>query len=567
MGNLVCLNCFKTGIEDEEPEQHVQVIMDRESDMKMLDDADVISHFDLQQLQLRNRQTDNDQKRSFYRVKQVPDTLRSKSMKPPATRRSVKYSLNIKHDLDDPTVVFHRNDACINPENYMQAYPYSKSSHSTRGVILKKDLSIQKPIFGEAGNEVVDATPAKRSQTIPDKKENNSVEMMRKGSTLSTSNQKNIEPTEVSLGEARELDDIADILDSVVVSPRKDSLNFIVNSGKKKNIRPNTHNDSPDKQSEESNQWKEEEKDKVADIPYSISHSKSPRRIGANPSLKSMSIDKSVYSFKSCNEFDNLTFHSLVSSISISRKTVQSKVTKQDIFHEFMFEIENLGNYFNMADEMPCEEVLIDRSGVRHKSEKFLATFCPRVVEIDCDGSPQALLKRRLVISRGILILKVTYKELQVAMNKMYDGPISRSVEKRLQNYGDFDNEIDALMRYSIAVGERTEKMKTVRISTGKKFPRGKQIYYTYEKSVDLHEFYQDQSPIAGGRKHFTAHLGPHIDKVYLLKSVQKIEVLNDDHLKVDFYTEYFFPETIKLSQIKSAIRELIKLTIDWSHV
>lgn len=567
MGNLVCLNCFKTGLEDEEPNQHVQVIVERESDMKMLDDADVVSHFDLQKLQLRYRQHDNNQKRSFYRPKINQELLRSKSMRGMTTLRSARYSLNLKRDIDDPTVVLHRNDAGINPENYMHAYPYSKSSRSTRGVVLKKEPSIRKPIFGDSGDLRVDSAPARRSQTIPDKQDNGLIEKGRKGSILSTSNQKIMEPTEVSLGEVRELDEINGILDSVVASPRKHSENLIMVSAKKKSTMANHRRESPGKQSEESINLKDEEKDKVPDIPLSMAHSRSPRRYGTNSSLKSMSVDKSVYSFKSCNEFDNLTFRSLVSSQSTSKKLSQGKVTKQDLFHEFMFEIEHFGQYFDMTTEMPCEEVIMDRKGAKHKSEKFLATFCPRVFEIECDGPSASLTKRRLVVTRGILVLKVSYRELQVAMNKQYEGPISRCVQKRLHNYGDFDNEIDALMQYSISVGQNTESMKTIRIGTGKKFPRGKQIYYTYEKSVDLHEFFQEKSSIGADPKTGKSKLRSPTDKIFLLKSVQKIEVLNDEHLKVDFYSEYFFPEIFKLSQIKSCARELIKLSIDWSHV
>ena len=438
MGNLVCLNCFKTGLEEGGTVQPVQVMPDRDSDIQILEDADVLSHFDLQQLQFENREKQNKEKRSFFRVHAAPSYCRSQSLKVIAKSRPMRYSLNMKRQTDDKTVAFgNKNDTQPKGDNYYSSYFSGLDSESQFGQKPPLKASNFKPPFVEPVKLEIDQTPIRRSSTLKHQKSAEFHDLAGRGSFA---NKKKIDghDLEKSRGsELKELDEFKNILDSNIPSPVKEPQNFIVTTGNKKSLIDPRQIGASGKKSEDTIKLKEEERDVVhigSLTQLTVIPPKSSKLSPEMRSMKSLSIEPSLYSFKSCNEFDNLTFNSLLSSKSTSKRICGSKIKKQDIFHEFMFEIEQFADYFNLSNTYPLEEVLFDKKGTVNRSEKYLATFCPKVIEVGPDNALSPLAKKRVIISRGIFILKTSIRELQVSLNKKVEGVATRFVQKRLFN-------------------------------------------------------------------------------------------------------------------------------------
>lgn len=569
MGNLLCLNCFKTGLEEGEQAQPIQLMPDKESDIKLLEDADLLSHIDLQQLQFENRVKQNKEKRSFNRISFTPTYIKSQSMKVLPKSRPPRYSLNMKVKWDDKTVAFgKKNEIAPKADNYYTSYFSGQESESNTGLGVSQLVKNQKNGFLEAKPVESTQLPLRKSTTLKHQRSSEMIIAEERGSFASKKKQSGVNFDKDSHNAMKELDDFKNILDSNVPSPIKDTQNFIVTSGTKKTLIDPRHITSSGKKSEDTNALNEEEKDKVEALSTPHLGPLPTKSLKISPDMKSMksiSFEPSLYSFKSCNEFDNLTFHSLLSSKSTTKRFTGSKIKKQDIFHEFMFEIEQFSDYFNLTNSYPLEEVIFDKKGATNKSEKYLSTFCPKIIEIEPENSTLPSTNRRIIITRGIFILKTSIRELQVSLNRKIEGPATRFVQKRLYNCSDFDNEVDALLKYNLVIGGSNESLKTVRIGTGKKFPKGKTIHYLYERSVNLNDFYQtinDTLPIVPGTS--PSNQNP---PCYLLKSVHRIEVLSEDYLKMDFYCEYYVPEKYKLSQARVAIKELLTLSIEGAHL
>lgn len=473
MGNLQCLNCFKSYDEIDQNQNVAQ--NEKLSEIKFLEDADVISHFDLQQIQLQSRNKDQNSRRSLVVMAAKKPEYRSQSLRILSRRQHPRYSINIP-----------------------------KTDHLKEG---KNDM------FGS------------QETNLPKLFENDSNE--RKGK------EKNDEKDT-----KREIEEVLAVLDS----PLETSMNLktpVKNDGMLR-----------DKSvvSSDSKKHVDEDKDEVIPLKKSVRILGKKGKIGGEKkSVKSMSIGASSYSFKSCNEFDNLTFASLVSS-GTTLKRFGTSVSKKELFQELMFEIERFSEYFNFSAQLPLEEILFDKSNINGSSEKKLITFCPQLTELPTKHG--GTTRRRIIVSRGSLIKNQSFKEYQISSNKKIEGNTSRYLQKRLVNFGDFDNELDALVNYSILTGNPLpETLHTFRMATGKKFPNGKQIFYEFERSINLQEFFTQIGE------------GSIVDlKTYLIKKLSKIEILNDNFIKIDFYSEYYFPETMKISQIRTTLKSLLSI-------
>ena len=475
MGNLVCLNCFRADDEpiDENAPPHP---LDKISDIKFLEDVDVISHFDLREIEVQAIEKNHCRKRSFIVVKGKQPVRKCASVNPPSKRQDIRYSLHVKREKPWVTRDIGSQDTAAPKQA-------DDNSHHRATPFDAKDEIDEVLAILDSPRSTVHRQPATTGDPL-------------KKALLPLGLSKSSEPLNVS----------------------------------------------PD-----SRRSREEEKDQVESIPSP--RKVSPKRQRTNfdvASMKSASVAGKSLSFKSCNEFDNLTFASLISGSS-TIKRYGTKIAKKELFQELMFEIEQFSEYFNTSTFMPFEEILLDARGEGTSKDKSLVTFCPKLTEIALKND--LITRRRVIISRGCLLLTQTLKEYQVALNKRVDGEVSRSVQKRLFNFADFDNELDSLLKYTMALGSSSDTLHTFRIATGKRFPSGKQVYYSFERSINLQEFFASLAE--------NSFIEP---RTYMIKSVSKMEVLNERHLKLDFYNEFYFPETVKISVIRKTLRQFYAL-------
>jgi hypothetical protein len=511
MGNLACLNCFKPY----EPAngQYIGYKEERMSDIKLLDDLDVVSHIDLDKYLLKTREESNAKETSQRHI----DHLFSKRAK----------SLDL----------------------YKKPFRVRLSLHIHPGSNVYKEISgFMTPRKSQPG-DLVDDTPS----TLKDKVEGENF-----GKTMKADTPMDIPEVGLkkSLGEGRdgretpknrlqeELEELGGLLDSPsnlsLEKQPKYRLAVDDSKGKTKNSRVRSHKELSDAS---------EKKDEVKDL-------KGRALIeGRKPALdvRSLSIDKSQYSLKTCKDWDNLTFNSLVSgggNSSLRRLTQSSaQISKRDLFQDFMFEIESFGEYFGMAEIFPLEETIKDGSDLVDPHERILVTFCPKIKEFPIEKMNR-VSKKRLIVSRGMFILRKSQKELLVRLNQKREGSFSRFIMKRLQNCSDFDNEADALIKYIVSLGEAKEQLKAVRIGMGKRYSSGKELFYTYERSVDLADFYkaldQEQASLLSKPEALA--------RPFLLRGINRMEVLNKEYIKVDFYNEFYFPEQVKLAAIRKTL-------------
>ena len=299
-----------------------------------------------------------------------------------------------------------------------------------------------------------------------------------------------------------------------------------------------------------------------------------------NKSLRShISFEKSNYSFKSCLEFDNLTFQSLISPgfksaksrpplVKSPSKTSKAGVktsaagsrqveSKMELFQELMFEMEQTFEYFDLFKSLPMEEPLITQK--THSStgspEQLVVTFAPKIVELDC-GWAGRTYKKRVLVSRGTCVIRSTLRELTIKANQQaaIEG-CSRVIKKSLSSYLDFDSDWDSRIQYGFKSDTGTEvQTTTVRIGAGKKFPTGKTMHYTFERSVDTQDFYSCKEDIPVEALS-TSTVSSVANKWYILKHISKVEVLNPEFLKVDTYAEFVAPQDAKLGQARKFIR------------
>jgi hypothetical protein len=514
MGNrAACLSCFKIGDEESAPANNA-IAIDKMSEIKYLEDIDVISHFDLQQIQFKNREEEHKQRRSFYVAhKDNTQLMRSNSMcilKGPDEPRPVRYSYNPKNNTSDSKVQAIQtanttdNKASKEPgEGSPHDHAASEDSYSL--VEHNKVLDSPKQAIKELAKPGNELNPSSVTEGL--------------GNILDSpraSHQSKVTPRKMQ--RLRSLDKSTP--EAELQAELRDTVQPIVVSNKALTKKGNTHGDSK--------------------------------------SISNLSIEHSHYSFKSCNEFDNLTFASLVSSKSNSKRSKASapqkgKLSKRDVFEELMFEIEHFSRYFDFGNPYPFEEVLQDWRA-KEGGQRMLLAFCPQVQEFASNNSLFSP-KRRITIVRGMCLLKKTLKNWQNTLNRKVETQIcSRIVQKRLQAYGDFDNELDSMLKYVLKAGESQETIKTIRIGTSKKYAGGKQTIYMYERSADLHDFY------AGLKGKASPNLVSADSTTYLLKSVQRVELLSPEYIKVEYYAEFYFPDRIKISHTRQAVREYFGL-------